>query len=53
MKGNNVQYLMFSATITKWVDDFAKTFMKANYQFINMCKGLTNKIPKTVQHYAI
>lgn len=44
---------MFSATIPKWVQNIAMTFLKPGHSTIDLVKDLKNKTSKTVQHLAI
>jgi ATP-dependent RNA helicase DDX21 len=48
-----VQFLLFSATIPKWVEKISSKFMKKNLVFIDMIKNSDNKTSKTVEHLAI
>jgi len=48
-----LQCLMFSATIPKWVQQIATSFLKPGFQVIDLVKDLKNKTSKTVQHLAI
>lgn len=49
----NLQGLMFSATVPKWVHQIASMFLKPNYGLIDLVSNLKNKTSKTVQHLAI
>ena len=44
---------MFSATIPKWVQNIAMTFLKQGHSTIDLVKDLKNKTSKTVSHLAI
>ena len=44
---------MFSATIPKWVQNIAMTFLKQGHTTMDLVKDLKNKTSKTVQHLAI
>jgi len=47
------QFLLFSATIPDWVKDVAWKYLNKKYEFIDLCKDLTNKTSHTVNHLAI
>lgn len=49
----DLQCLMFSATVPKWVHQIASMFLKPNYGLIDLVSSLKNKTSKTVQHLAI
>lgn len=49
----DLQCLMFSATIPRWVQTIAQTFLKPNFGTMDLVKDLKNKTSKTVQHLAI
>lgn len=49
----DLQCLMFSATVPKWVYQIASMFLKPNYGQIDLVQNLKNKTSKTVQHLAI
>ena len=49
---NDVQFLLFSATVPDWVKKMIKGFMKENYAFVDMIKNTENKTSKTVEHLA-
>lgn len=44
---------MFSATIPKWVQSIAYTFLSPGHTTIDLVKDLKNKTSKTVKHLAI
>lgn len=55
-KGKNfddIQFLLFSATIPDWVNRMARNFMKKDHVFIDMVKFKDNRTSKTVKHYAV
>ena len=47
---NDIQYLMFSATVPKWVSGIAKDYMKKNHYFVNMVRDDVNQTVDTVEH---
>lgn len=49
----NVQTLMFSATVPYWVQQIAREFLKQGYGFIDLVKDLKKKTAKCIQHLAI
>lgn len=49
----NLQALMFSATVPRWVHQIASMFLKPGYQLIDLVSNLKNKTSRTVQHLAI
>lgn len=49
----DLQYLLFSATIPRWVDKIAMKFMKPNVFRVDNIKGHEVKTSKTVQHLSI
>ncbi len=52
-KFNDVQFLLFSATVPRWVEGIAKSFMKPDYKFVDMIKNQTVQPSKTVKHLVI
>ena len=50
---SDLQCLMFSATIPRWVQTIAHTFLKPGFTTIDLVKDLKNKTSKTVEHLAI
>lgn len=52
-KTSKIQYLLFSATIPKWVEKVAKSFMSGDVVRIDMIKGREVKTSTTVEHLAI
>lgn len=50
---SELQCLMFSATIPKWVQSVAYSFLKPGFATIDLVKDLKNKTSKTVKHLAI
>lgn len=49
----DIQYLLFSATIPKWIDNVSRKFMHSDLVRIDMIKGRTVKTSTTVEHLAI
>lgn len=49
----DIQFLLFSATVPKWVDVVAATFMKKNLVRVDMIKDSEVKTSVTVDHYCI
>ncbi len=52
-KMEEVQFLLFSATIPQWIDKIALNFMKKDLIRINMIKNSEVKTSKTVKHLSI
>ena len=50
---NDVQALMFSATVPHWVQNIARTFLKPGHAFLDLVRDLKNKTSRTVAHLAI
>lgn len=48
-----IQYLLFSATIPKWIENVSQKFMSKDLVRIDMIKGRTVKTSTTVEHLAI
>ena len=48
-----IQFLLFSATIPRWIDQTSKRFMKPNLIFVDMVKNSETKTSKTVQHLSL
>jgi len=48
-----LQCLMFSATIPRWVQSIAQVFLKQGHGTIDLVKDLKNKTSRTVAHLAI
>ena len=44
----NLQALMFSATVPKWVHQIATMFLRPGYAFVDLVSNLKNKTSKTV-----
>jgi ATP-dependent RNA helicase DDX50 len=51
--GPNLQCLLFSATIPKWVQQASKKLMDTKPEFINLISEDDMKTPASVKHYAI
>lgn len=49
----NLQCLMFSATVPRWVTDIAGFFLSPDYSMIDLVSNLKNKTSKGVEHLAI
>lgn len=49
----NLQTLMFSATVPRWVHQIASMFLKPGYSLVDLVSNLKNKTSKTVAHLAI
>jgi superfamily II DNA/RNA helicase len=45
-----VQYLLFSATVPSFVKSVASSFMKSNFHFVDLGQGRT-AVPNKVEHY--
>jgi superfamily II DNA/RNA helicase len=52
-RNKDIQITLFSATIPTWVKGVAESYLKPNYQMIDLCQNLKNKTAKTVKHYCI
>lgn len=50
---DNIQFMLFSATIPKWVDQIASRFMKRDLVFVDMIKNSETKTSKTVEHLSL
>jgi ATP-dependent RNA helicase DDX21 len=50
---DRVQFLLFSATIPKWVDQIAGRFMKPDLLFVDMIRHSDTKTSTTVEHLAL
>jgi ATP-dependent RNA helicase DDX21 len=48
-----IQFLLFSATIPRWIEQTSKRFMKPSLVFIDMVKNSETKTSKTVQHLSL
>ena len=49
----DVQSLLFSATVPKWVMDVARNMLKPGYGSVDLVRDLKNKTAKKVEHLAI
>lgn len=49
----DLQALMFSATVPRWVQQICNAFLSPNYQMLDLVKDLKNKTSRTVAHLAI
>lgn len=49
----DLQVLLFSATIPRWVKEIAESFMSPHFETIDLAQNLKNKTSKTVHHLAI
>lgn len=49
----DVQYLLFSATIPRWIEKVSQAFMSSDVVRIDMIKGRTVKTSTTVEHLAL
>lgn len=45
-----VQFLLFSATVPKWVQETANQFMEKNYKFVDMVRSEEVATPKNIKH---
>ena len=52
-KLSSVQFLLFSATVPRWVEKIAMRFMKPELERVDMVKGSTVKTSMTVDHLCI
>ena len=52
-KMEEIQFLLFSATIPRWIENIASKFMKRDVTRIDMVKGSDNKTSTTVEHYCM
>ena len=50
---DELQILLFSATIPSWVQKISSKFMKSDAKLIDMVQGQDNRTSKTVEHLAI
>lgn len=50
---DSVQFMLFSATIPKWVEKVAAGFMKKDAVIVDMVKNSDSKTPSTVEHLAL
>lgn len=50
---HQVQVLLFSATLPRWVQVIAQEFLAPNFKTIDLAQNLKNKTSKTVNHLAI
>jgi ATP-dependent RNA helicase DDX21 len=50
---DKIQFLLFSATVPRWVDQIASKFMKKDLVFVDMIKNSETKTSKTVEHLAL
>lgn len=50
---DRVQFLLFSATIPKWVDQIAGRFMKPDLVFVDMIRHSETKTSTTVDHLSL
>lgn len=51
--GKDLQILLFSATIPRWVRDVAATHMKPSVRIVDLAQELKNKTARNVAHLAI
>ena len=49
----DVQSLLFSATVPRWVQDVARNMLKPGHGSVDLVRDLKNKTAKKVQHLAI
>ena len=52
-KPDDIQFLLFSATVPRWVEKIAYKFMKRDLVRVDMIKDSTIKTSVTVDHYCI
>lgn len=50
---NDVQLLLFSATIPAWVRSIARSYMKRGFKIVDLAQDLKNKTARQVNHLAI
>jgi len=51
--GRDLQILLFSATIPRWVRDVASSHMKQSVRIVDLAMELKNKTARNVEHLAI
>lgn len=51
LETSQLQFLLFSATVPKWVSSISRDFMSPNHQFVNMVQTQSEQTPVTVDHY--
>ena len=49
----DVQVLLFSATVPRWVKNVAENYLAPNFRMIDLAQNLKNKTASTVNHLAI
>jgi superfamily II DNA/RNA helicase len=47
------QFLLFSATVPKWIHDMAQQYLRPNWQMIDLAKNLKDKTQKNINHISI
>ena len=49
----DLQVLLFSATVPRWVKNIAENFLSPQFEMIDLAQNLKNKTSRTVNHLAI
>ena len=49
----DVQHLLFSATMPAWVREMSRSFLQDKFVFVDMLKGQTETIPSTIRHVCV
>ena len=49
----DLQILLFSATIPNWVKDIARHHMKHDFVMVDLAKNLENKTARNIKHLAV
>ena len=47
------QFLLFSATVPRWIKDLASNYLKPNWHMIDLAKDLKDKTQKNINHISI
>lgn len=47
------QFLLFSATVPRWIKDMANDYLKPNWKMIDLAKDLKDKTQKNINHISI
>lgn len=49
----DIQFILCSATVPRWIKDMASAYLKPNWKIIDLAKDLKGKTQKNINHISI
>jgi len=53
VEGGDLQFLLFSATVPRWIKEMAGQYLKPSWKMIDLAKDLKDKTQKNINHISI